>query len=99
MEPKRSLNDLKREGLLKLPSGFGGTNIDDMESGWNNIFLNGTEIGSHGKALKLLCKTKRGSEVSASIRSEDKRLLLKIEGILGSLIGDPISNLYYKKVF
>lgn len=92
---KVSLNELKRKGLLRLPNGFGGSNLMDMETGWNRIFLKSTSLENKNTALRLHCSTAKGSEVSASIRSDDKSLLSKIRVVLEQqMIGKSISEIY-----
>jgi len=96
---KFSLSDLERRKLLRLPSGFGGSNLEDMETAWNKIFLKSVDIEHKGKTLKLLCATASGSEVSASIRSDNQELLVRVSKALNqNMIEKSISDIYNEKI-
>jgi len=95
---KFSLKELEIKDLVRLPSGFGGFNPNDMETGWNRIFLVKTAIENKGKSIRLFCRTANGSDVSASIRSDDGNLLEKINDMLSQvMLGKSISDIYTEK--
>ncbi len=98
-EVKLSLVDLKRKRVIKFSNGFSGSNLDDLETGWNRIFLQSTEMAKDGKILKLVCKTVNGSVVSNHIHSTYNELLVNIKDVLDNMVGKSISNIYHIKIY
>ena len=93
--PKRNLRDLAKEGLIKLPTAFGGSfsGMEVFDSGQPKV-LRGFERNKLG--IKITCEWKGGSG-SAHIRSEDKDLLDEIETILTGWIGKYLDEIYAEK--
>lgn len=91
---KLSLIDLKRKKVIGFSYGFTGSNLNDLETAWNRIFLQSTQSTRDDKALKLVCKTANGSVVSNYIRSENNILLIQIKHFLDNMVGKSISDIY-----
>ena len=98
--PLKSLKDLEREKLVKLPSGFGGffSGMDLLETAHSKMFLKRLEPSNDNKALSVVVETTAKNELSASIRSENGNLLKEIQNVLETKIGKSVSDIYHEKI-
>ena len=91
----KSLKELKDKKYI-IYGGYVGTNVMDMESSGQKIFLESTEIMPN-KCLKLNCITAEGSKVNKYIRSGNKELLGNIQNTLKGMKGKPMNKILYGK--
>lgn len=96
--PTVTLKDLENRELITLSHSFDGSNIMDMETGLNNIFLRNIESIKNNASLRLTGETTSGSEVTGYIRSNNPELLKEIKNEIEKLKDKSISEVYYAKL-
>lgn len=96
--PSLTLKNLEDKKIVTLSHGFGGSNTMDMEFSLSNIFLENVEFINNHTALKLSCKTIKGSEVTGYIRSENSELLEEIKNEVEKFKNKSISSVYSAKL-
>lgn len=98
--PLKSLKNLEKENLVKLPSVFGGSfsGMDLRETAHNKLFLKRLEPSNDNKALRMIVETTAKNELSASIRSENENLLKEIQNVIETKIGKSLSEIYHGKI-
>lgn len=97
--PKKSLRELKKDGLIKLSNVFSGSGLENRETGLNRIFLKSVELTNDNKKLKLTAETKDKNEKCGYIRSENKEILEEIKNVLETMMDKSISEIYNEKIF